>query len=438
VDRLRALPLAVPQADRPLPLQLEWLNPAWAEPIERFYRLAVRPLLGEREALTEVEWRQIVSRLTPWERWQAAKPVTPVEALGLERLRALAASDLKPRLLGLIEKDRECAAEFDRLEALEKLVRFRRDLRTLLCNSVNFQAFYTRRMDVLFEAGTLYLDGRACRLCVEVTDSAKHVALAGFSGGFLVYCDLRRPGDAQKKIVAVLTNGDGDNIMAGRNGVFYDRQGLDWDAVVTRVVANPISIREAFWMPYKRLVRLIEEQFAKRAQAADAAVTARAAETVAQTVSKPAIPAVPHKMDLGTIALIGTAVGGISALIGGLLQALFGLGYWLPLGLVGILLLISGPSMLLAGLKLRRRNLGPLLDAEGWAINTRAKLGIRLGAALTELAMPPLSRVARLADPFAERKKVRVFFWAALAAALALHLLYWGWRIFVRWGAMGR
>ena len=45
---------------------------------------------------------------------------------------------------------------------------------------------------------------------------------------------------------------------------------LNENATITKIVSNPISIRQAFWSPYKKLVRLIEEQIAKRAAAADA------------------------------------------------------------------------------------------------------------------------------------------------------------------------
>ena len=40
-------------------------------------------------------------------------------------------------------------------------------------------------------------------------------------------------------------------------------------ATVTKIVDNPISIRQAFFSPYKRFIRGIEEQVAKRAAAAD-------------------------------------------------------------------------------------------------------------------------------------------------------------------------
>ena len=53
-------------------------------------------------------------------------------------------------------------------------------------------------------------------------------------------------------IAAAFTAGDSDNLMVGRNGVFYDRKGRDWDATIVKIVEHPISIRQAFWLPYKQ------------------------------------------------------------------------------------------------------------------------------------------------------------------------------------------
>ena len=82
---------------------------------------------------------------------------------------------------------------------------------------------------------------------------------------------------------------------------------------------------------------------------------------------------------------------------------MFGLGKWLPLGIIALLLMISGPSMLLAWLKLRRRNLGPILDANGWAINSRARINVSFGAAMTELAAIPKGSQRSMSDPFADK-----------------------------------
>ena len=135
-------------------------------------------------------------------------------------------------------------------------------------------------------------------------------------------------------------------------------------------------------------------------------------------------PAPAKKLDLGTIALIGTAIGGISALVGGLLKALFDLGIWLPLGLLGIILLISGPSVVLASLKLRRRNLAPLLDANGWAINTRARVNIPFGATLTSLAKLPPGTVPSLQDPF-KQKKSSWKRWVFLILLVLAAIMWW-------------
>jgi hypothetical protein len=428
-----AFPLALAAAGRDLPLDPRSLNPAWASSMVAFAERAAFLLLGgPGAAMSEGEWAVIRARLAPFESWSASRPDLPVAALGAARVDALLSGPARSRIAALIDRDEALASEGERIESVERLVLYRRDLRALIANFVNFSDFYGRR-GAIFQAGTLYLDARACSLCIDVADEQKHAALASLSGMFLVYCDLSRPGGQRRRIAAAVTDGDSDNLRSGRNGVFYDRDGQDWDATVARIVSNPISVREAFWLPYKKLARMIEEQVAKRAQAGEAASDAAlsaAAKSVA-SADKQALAAkaegAPRKIDLGSIALIGTAIGGVSALVAGFFQTLFGLGLWLPLGVVGVLLLISGPSMILASIKLRRRNLGPLLDANGWAINTKAKINIPFGTAMTQLAALPPGTSSALSDPFADKKRrwpiVLGIVVAAAGAALALWLL---------------
>lgn len=90
-----------------------------------------------------------------------------------------------------------------------------------------------------------YFDTRATTLCFELNDDARHATLDILSGAYLLYCDITR-GTAKRKLLALLTNGASDNIVVGRNGLFYDRDGNDWNATVTKVIANPVSVREAF------------------------------------------------------------------------------------------------------------------------------------------------------------------------------------------------
>jgi hypothetical protein len=212
--------------------------------------------------------------------------------------------------------------------------------------------------------------------------------------------------------VAAFTDGDSDNLMVGRNGIFYDRKGHDWDATITKLIDNPISIRQAFWLPYKKLVRMIEEAIAKRAAAADAASTAKLQDAAAVTANADKTkPAEPKKMDLGTIALLTTAftaIAGIVTVIVTKVTGLFLLG-WLAIPaligvFLGLILLISGPSMILAYMKLRKRNLGPILDANGWAVNSKAKINVPFGKSLTQVAALPDGSERDLSDPFADKQ----------------------------------
>ncbi len=111
------------------------------------------------------------------------------------------------------------------------------------------------------------------------------------------------------------------------------------------------------------------------------------------------------KVDVGTVAAIGVAIGGIGAMVTGILSTFLGLGIWMPVGVLALVLLISGPSMVLAYLKLRQRNLGPLLDASGWAINGRARINVPFGAALTHVAALPRGAERGLDDPFADKRR---------------------------------
>lgn len=431
-----ALPLARIGADLDLPLT-EGLNPAWQTRLLQLRDQVVTPLLGAQTTLSLAQWRDLCQRLEAWRQWQAGKPATPVAEQDVGVLRALLANDVAQRLSELIDRDEVEDGAATQIEALERLVRLRRDLVTLLRNFVNLSDFYAPDSHAIFQAGTLYLDQRSCTLCLRVNDMARHASLAALSGAYLVYCQCTRNGEPPMTIVAAMTQGDADDMMVpGRNGVFYDRQGRDWHASVTKIVPNPISIRQAFWSPYKRIARMIGEQIHKFAAAQDKQVENKAGAGIADAgklVAAPApaaAPAAGTPFDIakfaGIFAAIGLALGALGTALAAIVSGFLSLEAWkMPLVVLGVVLLISGPSMLLAWLKLRKRNLGPLLDANGWAVNIRARINLPFGASLTGMAqLPPGSRVS-LADPYAD-KPVHWGRWALLAlVALVVLVALW-------------
>jgi hypothetical protein len=418
-------PLAQIAADRPLPLAGK-VNPAHAEALERLRDAAVSPILGARDRITEAEWRAVQAKVAPYQAWIAEKAGRKVEALGEARVRAILASDLNLAFADLLAQDQALAAETASIGQVERLVRYFRDIALLCTNFVNFKDFYDGDEPAVFQCGTLYLDQRACRLCLRVEDPVKHSMMAGLAGAYLAYLDCTRKGQIEKmQIVAAFTAGDSDNLMVGRNGIFRDRKGRDWDATIVKIVDNPISIRQAFWSPYKKFVRYLEEQVNKRAAAADAEAHDKLAATAATTVNVDKAKPLPKKIDVGTVAAIGVAAGAVGTFITALLghlAGIFKLGVLPTLAAVaGLIALISMPSVVMAYIKLRKRNLGPILDANGWAVNAKAKFNVPFGATLSSVAkLPPGSR-RDSSDPYAEKGPP----WKqALLAGLLLYLAY--------------
>jgi hypothetical protein len=409
-NEVAGFPLSRIEPNKPLSLD-RTINPAWADAIGKLRTEILKPLLGDKSILAESDWSALTAKFAAFEAWNASKAGASVEKLGLARVREILASNAKVCIASLIAKDKALEPEANSIAAVDKLVRYHRDLYQLLNNYVSFRDFYGRKDKAVFQAGTLYLDQRSCDLCVRVEDMSKHGAMAHLSCAYLVYCDLVRKSTGEKMTVAcAFTDGDSDNLMVGRNGIFYDRKGQDWDATIAKIVDNPISIRQAFWAPYKRAMRWVEDQIAKRAAAADADAMNRltnAASTIEKSATTGTAPAQKPKIDIGVVAALGVAVGGITAALGVLLQAFFGLGIWMPVGLIALIMLISGPSMIIAWLKLRQRNLGPILDANGWAVNAKARINLPFGRSLTKVAVLPAGSQRDLFDPFAESHKGR-------------------------------
>lgn len=431
---LAAFPLARIEAGRALALT-EAVNPAWAAALATLHQVAVTPVLGAaKTTLTESEWTALNAKFAPYETWLGGKAGSTVEKLGLARVKEILAGPGRAALAALVARDQALEPEFKAISEVERLTHYYRDLRALLHNFVNFADFYSRDRQAIFQAGTLYLDSRSTELCIQVAGASP---LAAMSKAYIAYCACTRAGQPPMTVAACFTQGDSDYLFVGRHGVFYDRKGRDWDAVITSIADNPISIRQAFWSPYKKFVRMIEEQVAKRAAAAEAESSgklAAAAEKTANADKSPAAPAAPaKKIDIGTVAALGVAVGAIGGALGAIATGLAKLAFWqLPFVLLGVILVISLPSMAIAWLKLRQRTLGPILESNGWAVNGRVAINIPFGSALTEVARKPAGSKLSLEDPYedkeaAAQKRKTIFLLVLLAVAAAA--------IWTRWDA---
>lgn len=409
INDIDSCPIAAPKAARTLDLAA--INPAWQK---RFDALASLIGFSGKTEMTEADWRSVETTFNDYAAWLGAKKGAEVETLGEVRINAILIAGEKEALLALVERDKALAAESSSIDDVKKLMYYYRDFYRLLKNFVLFTDFYSRAPGVraMFELGQLYIDQRCCDLCIRISDMSKHADMAAQSGIFLIYFKatskvLGKSMDA----VAVMTDGDIFDLRPGKNGIFYDLQGNNWDAVITKVVDNPVSISQAFWAPYRKAWEFCVGIINKSAVDKDAKINAdlqAKVKTAAATTPGAADAAKSDKQQAfdiakfaGIFAALGMAIGYIGSaftkIIAGIQKT--------PLRdqiliLLGLMLVISGPSCFIAWTKLRKRNLGPILNANGWAINSKVLVNILFGGKLTTVAKYPK---LKLADPYDQK-----------------------------------
>lgn len=409
INDIDSCPIAAPKAARTLDLAA--INPAWQK---RFDALASLTGFSGKTEMTEADWRSVETTFNDYAAWLGAKKGSEVETLGEVRINAILIAGEKEALLALVERDKALAAESSSIDDVKKLMYYYRDFYRLLKNFVLFTDFYSRAPGVraMFELGQLYIDQRCCDLCIRISDMSKHADMAAQSGIFLIYFKatskvLGKSMDA----VAVMTDGDIFDLRPGKNGIFYDLQGNNWDAVITKVVDNPVSISQAFWAPYRKAwefcVGIINKSAADKDAKINADLQAKVQTAAAKTpgAADAAKTDKPQAFDIAKFAGIFAALGMAMGYIGTFLTSIVtGIQNTPPLDLIlillGLMLVISGPSCFIAWTKLRKRNLGPILNANGWAINSKVLVNILFGGKLTTVAKYPK---LKLADPYDQK-----------------------------------
>ena len=415
-------PLAKPAADGILPLDA--VNPAWKAAIEGMRALV---LDAGKKTLSEAEWDEICGKFAPYTAWMGEKKGAEVESLGIDEVKALLKADQKEALLKLIEADKALEAEALSIEAVDKLLRLFHNFYDYLNNYVVFADFYDPDRKAIFQAGRLYIDQRSTDLCIRV--DGPNPDISSLSGMYILYCACKSEKMGKTmNIAAVLTDGDTDDLRPGKNAVFYDRDGNDWSAVVTSIVENPLSIRQAFWAPYKKAGRWINEKVNKFAADKNAKGEGTLSSITEKATDKPAAGADAAQkaapFDIGKIAVITIAISAVVGVFTAIVSVLKGLTWWQWLVLIAaLMLIISLPSVFIAWRKLRRRDLGPVLNANGWAINAASYVRGKFAKNMTEVAkFPKLTAV----DPVARRKAAwrKFFCWLFVLLVAAFCFLF--------------
>ncbi len=458
MEEIERLPLAKIIVNQPLSFE-KAINPSWKNKILKLKQIVYDSTEINKTELSEKDWEELNGKFLDFINWKSEKPENNIEQLGIERIVEIINQQKFDKIVELVNEDLLVENEANNIILVDKLARYYVDIFTLLKNFVTFSDFYAPKSQAVFQAGNLFFDQRSCDLCIKVSDMTKHNSMAASSGICLVYFDCFSKSKNEKMtIVAAFTDGDVDNLVIGRNAIFYDNSGLDWDATIVKIIENPISIRQSFWMPYRKVSKFISKQIEKFASSKDQEVnasttskvegaTVKADSHLAETVKSQSVgaiapanvePAKPAPFDIakfaGIFAAIGLAFGAIGSVLASIVGGFLLLTWWkMPLAFLGIILAISGPSMILAWLKLRKRNLAPVLDANGWAINAKATINIAFGATLTHLAKLPQNSKLNFNDPYTKKKSPIVPILIVLSIIIIAFIL-WHYGFSAKWG----
>ena len=350
------MPLVTDEPDKELPLR-DHLNPKHLEAILDFADKCVTPVLGEgKTAITRMEYKKLKAAFAPYREWVASKPVVNAKAKAA-------------------------------LEEEEKLLRFRLYLGEFLRNYVSMDTLYEGVKPAIFQTGVLRIDGKEMNLCFHVESEAAHSALVAKSKCCVIYLKLSRPADkAERLVCAVVTAGRIGGLYVGRNGVFYDRDGKNWEAVVTKVVEAEVSLAEAFWSPWRKLGETVSSMVKKFFAAKQAA----GAQTLSSAAAAPKEGAQAGGAAMASsVAAIGIGVGMVGAAAASLMAAISGMSaVQIAFSVVALVLVVSLPSVILTWFNLRRRDLGAILNASGWAINREMRFSMKRAQGFTKCARP--------------------------------------------------
>lgn len=326
------------------------------------------------------DWKDFCDLIRPYTQWKEAMHQTGLQQLPVERLRQYVSSRTDADVATLIDRGIAKGALIEQLEKIEKLILLQKIMIPLVRNFVSFTDLHVADRRAMFEEGSLIMDGRHFHLAFRVFDHAKHIKIAAFSSIFLLYVDiLGRDGSVLYEVVLPVVRGYKRSLMVDKRGIFITVDGVEMDARVKEIVDNPISMKEALIAPFRRLAEVITGRIeavsdlaSKELQKAGTGVvdgmndslTGRKTEAPKTTTS-----------NMAAFAGVGVAVAALGSSLAYVIRVLVSLQWWQILGAVfTAVLALMIPTVILAFLKLNRRNLRYLLEGSGWALNTNMRL----------------------------------------------------------------
>jgi hypothetical protein len=395
---LDGVPIAAPHADGVL--GFDQIRPSRHQASIVSLRDAV---FGGAVSIDKHQWEAAVVAARQLVQWLDAGEPLSARAFGEKRIAQLDDATLaQMRECCLLDEVNQ--RHFHHLQDLEKLLIFQRDLFTFCRNFIAFTDLMDPTQRAIFERGSLIMGGREFHFSMRVRNIGEHKKRAEESGIFVLYVEVAfrwHLDDAPivETVAVPVTRGTRTGLRVHRRGVFIDRTGRYHEAVVVDLVENPVSLTEAFLAPFRRVGQYISSKLETLTEKLDADFDKQVTDVSKAPAPAPAVGMNPIMG--GTVAF--AALGSAFAFITKQLSDIGGPRIFLALVVVSLLVAI--PSVLMASVRLYKRNLAGLISASDWALNDQMRLTVSLGRLFTRRPALPAKVNAQTRDHALEQLK---------------------------------
>ena len=372
----------------------ERVNPNRAGGLTAFFEAFRAAVPGEAGAITEAEWAAFKAAIAPYGDWAGRKNTGKLDGLDLARLRAVAASKAFENIRAMIADDTEVSNNVTCCDLVRKVIICQTNLREFLNNFINMEALFSPEKRSFILAGKLVMNGFNFHMCMIVHDVAAHKKIAATSNVCVMYINATTgtaPAVKSMTLAVAVTAGTMRRLFVGKSGVFYTPDGLIWDAVITDLIQQPVSLKEAILMLFYRIGDIISNQAEKHFAAKTNAFEADVTKNVDSKLAGGEQPKKEGGLNMPMLIMGGgVGIAALGSSFAFMAKSLQGVSVWRILAvLLGIFIIICAPFVILSLLKLFRRSLTRFLEANGCALNREMRLTLALGRIFTYVPRIP-------------------------------------------------
>jgi hypothetical protein len=392
-DFFKKAPLA--PADPACILHLnERVNPNRAGVLAAFFEAFRAAVPGDATSISEAEWTAFKAAIAPYGDWTGRKNTDKLDGLDLARLRAVTASKAFENIRAMIAEDAVVSNNVTCCDLVRKVIICQTNLREFLNNFINMEALFSPAKRSFILAGKLVMNGYNFHMCMIVHDVAAHKKIAATSNVCVMYINATTgtaPATKSMTLAVAVTAGTMRRLFIGKSGVFYTPDGLIWDAVITDLIQQPVSLKEAILMPFYRIGDIIQNQAEKHFAAKTNAFEADVTKGVDAKLAGGEQPKKEGGLNMPMLIMGGgVGIAALGSSFAFMAKSLQGVSVWRILAvLLGIFIIICAPFVILSLLKLFRRSLTRFLEANGCALNREMRLTLALGRIFTYVPRIP-------------------------------------------------